>query len=114
MVVPGRTKHTARVLMFDPRSQTMGRVRDLVHRKHWVLGAYLGQKQEELKGGKNCFLASYSKDKKLLFMKKTNFLVSTCPANTGKYSYELDTSLPWSAVTYFALINFNLKHLFFC
>ena len=59
MVVPGMTKHTARVLMFDPRSQTMDRVRDLVHRKHWVLGAYLGQKQGELEGGRNCFQASY-------------------------------------------------------
>ena len=84
MVVPGMTKHTARVLMFDPRSQTMGRVRDLVHRKHWVLGAYLGQKQEELEGGRNCFLAPYLKNVKLLFLKETNFLVAQpTQANTA-------------------------------
>ena len=43
MVVPGLTKYTARVLMFDPRSKVVTRVRDLVHRQHWVLGAYIGQ-----------------------------------------------------------------------
>lgn len=43
MVVPGLTKYTARVLMFDPRGKVVTRVRDLVHRQHWVLGAYIGQ-----------------------------------------------------------------------
>ena len=43
MVVPGLTKYTARVLMFDPKSKVVTRVRDLVHRQHWVLGAYIGQ-----------------------------------------------------------------------
>lgn len=43
MVAPGLTKYTARVLMFDPRGKVVTRVRDLVHRQHWVLGAYIGQ-----------------------------------------------------------------------
>ena len=46
MVLPGLTKYTARVLMFDPRNKVrVSRVRDLVHRQHWVLGAYIGQRR---------------------------------------------------------------------
>ena len=43
MVVPGATKYTARVLVYDVRTQTVARLRDLVHRQHWVLGAVIGQ-----------------------------------------------------------------------
>ena len=44
MVLPGLTKYTTRVLMFDPRNKVVSRVRDLVHRQLWVLGAYIGQR----------------------------------------------------------------------
>ena len=43
VVVPGATKYTARVLVYDVRTQTVARLRDLVHRQHWVPGAVIGQ-----------------------------------------------------------------------
>ena len=43
LVVPGATKYTARVLLYDRQERTLHRVRDLVHTKVWVVGAHLGQ-----------------------------------------------------------------------
>ena len=42
LVVPGATKYTARVLVFDSQEGTLKRVRDLVHRKLWLLSAVIG------------------------------------------------------------------------
>ena len=43
LVVPGATKYTARVLVFDSQEGTLKRVRDLVHRKLWLLSAVIGK-----------------------------------------------------------------------
>ena len=44
LVVPGATKYTARVLVFDSQEGTLKRIRDLVHRKLWLLSAVIGNK----------------------------------------------------------------------
>ena len=41
MVVPGATKYTARVLLYHREEERVGRVRDLVHTKVWVVGAFI-------------------------------------------------------------------------
>ena len=43
LVVPGATKYTARVLVFDSQEGTLKRIRDLVHRKLWLLSAVIGK-----------------------------------------------------------------------
>ena len=45
LVVPGATKYTARVLLYDREAGTLHRVRDLVHTKVWVVGAHIGQQR---------------------------------------------------------------------
>ena len=41
IVAPGATKYVCRVLFYDKVNRAVSRVRDLVHRSYWVLGAYL-------------------------------------------------------------------------
>ena len=45
MVVPGATKYTARLLLYDRQAGSLHRVRDLVHTKVWVVGAHIGQQR---------------------------------------------------------------------
>ena len=45
VVVPGATKHTARLLLYNREEGTLHRVRDLVHTKVWVVGAHIGQQR---------------------------------------------------------------------
>ena len=42
MVVPGATKYTARLLLYNRQEGTLHRLRDLVHTKVWVVGAVIG------------------------------------------------------------------------
>ena len=41
MVLPGATKYTARLLIYDRQEERLCRVRDLVHTKVWVVGAHI-------------------------------------------------------------------------
>ena len=40
LVVPGATKYTARLLLYDRQAGSLHRVRDLVHTKVWVVDTW--------------------------------------------------------------------------
>lgn len=41
IVAPGATKYTSRVLIYDREQKVVKKIKDLIHRKMWVLGAYI-------------------------------------------------------------------------
>ena len=43
LVVPGDAKYVCRVLVYDRYTKSLASVRDLDHKKYWVLGAFIGE-----------------------------------------------------------------------